>query len=392
MTTREFEGFEREGGAGWTRRAIAGLLAGTGLSALVGSDVDAKRKKKKKKKKKRKPPTCTRTCGSRVCGNDGCGGSCGACGAGTSCENGQCLAAEPYVFDRQWGSFGTSGEGKFNLPWGIAVDVSDNVHVADSGNHRIQKFSSTGQFLLEWGQHGDEDLEFDEPAGVAASPTGHIYVADSRNHRIQKFTSLGEHTLTWGTVGIGEGQLERPQGIAVNQTGSLLYIVESQTNRVQEFSDATYIRTFDFPDLGAFEARGGAVDADGNVYVVDYSGGRIYRLAGDGTIAQTFGSPGSGNGQFSGPFDVVVDDDGNLFVVDRGNNRIQVLDKHGAFIAAWGTFGAGEGQFKQPMAIDLDSSGNVYVTDLGNARVQKFRPTAARRKEARNARRGPRSG
>jgi DNA-binding beta-propeller fold protein YncE len=290
------------------------------------------------------------------------------------------LATSLYVFDTAWGSYGTSGESKFNLPWGIAVDENANVYVADSGNDRIQKFSSTGEFLLEWGQRGVADLEFHEPSGIAASPTGHIYVADSRNNRIQKFTSLGEHRLTWGTVGLGDGQFERPQGIAVSQTGGALYIVESQTNRVQEFADATYIRTFDFPDLGAFEARGGAVDADGNVYMVNYSGGLVYRLAGDGSIAQTFGSPGSGNGQFSGPYDVAVGADGNLFVVDRGNNRIQVLDKNGAFIAAWGGFGAGDGEFKQPMAIDLDADGNAYVTDLGNARVQKFRPTAPRRK------------
>jgi DNA-binding beta-propeller fold protein YncE len=381
MAERQTEREEPTSGPGWTRRAITGLLAGTGFVALTGAEADAKKKKKGKGTSRPKPPTCTRTCGGRECGSDGCGGSCGTCGAGTSCEAGQCLATEPYVFDRQWGSFGTSGESKFNLPWGIAVDVSDNVYVADSGNDRIQKFSSTGQFLLEWGARGDEDLEFFEPAGVSGSPTGHIYVTDSRNNRIQKFTSLGEHRLTWGTVGLGDGQLQRPQEIAVNQTGSLLYIVESQTNRVQEFADATYIRTFDFPDLGAFEARGGAVDTDGNVYVVNYSGGLVYRLAGDGSIAQTFGSPGSGNGQFSGPYDVAVDDDGNLFVVDRGNNRIQVLNKNGALITAWGTFGAGEGQFKQPIAIYLDSAGNVYVTDLSNARVQKFRPSSQRRRQ-----------
>lgn len=383
MAERELEGTGSYQVQGWTRRAVAGVLAGCGLASVLGKEAEAKKKKKKKKKKgkgspKPTPPTCKPTCGNRTCGDDGCGGSCGACGEDTICEDGHCVATGSYVFDRQWGSYGTSGANVFNLPWGIAVDPIGDVYVADSGNDRIQKFSSTGQFLLEWGQRGDEDREFFEPAGIAASPTGHIYVADSRNHRIQKFTSLGEHRLTWGTVGLGDGQFQRPQGIAVNQTGGALYIVESQTNRVQEFADASFIRSFDLPDLGLFEARGGAVDTNGNVYMVDYSGGRVYRLAGDGTIAQTFGSPGSGNGQFSGPFDVAVDDDANLFVVDRGNNRIQVLDKDGAFVTAWGTFGADEGQFKQPMAIDLDSAGNVYVTDLGNARVQKFRPVSSR--------------
>ena len=66
-------------------------------------------------------------------------------------------------------------------------DGSGNVYVADSGNHRIQKFSSSGGFLAKWGTKGSGDGQFNFPEGVAVDGSGNVYVTDSRKHRIQKF-------------------------------------------------------------------------------------------------------------------------------------------------------------------------------------------------------------
>jgi DNA-binding beta-propeller fold protein YncE len=90
-----------------------------------------------------------------------------------------------------WGSSG-SGDGQFNHPYGVAIDTSNNVYVADTDNHRIQKFTSDGTFLTEWGSDGalygglGEGL-FWGPSGVAVDSFGNVYVADTGNHRIQKF-------------------------------------------------------------------------------------------------------------------------------------------------------------------------------------------------------------
>lgn len=46
---------------------------------------------------------------------------------------------------------GSTVDSQFNMPYGIAVDSSGNIYVADTGNYRIQKFSSDGKFLLSWG-------------------------------------------------------------------------------------------------------------------------------------------------------------------------------------------------------------------------------------------------
>jgi len=62
--------------------------------------------------------------------------------------------APTYLY--QWGTYGT-GDGQFNLPFGVAVDASGNVYVADYYNNRIQKFASDGTYVTQWGTYGGGD-------------------------------------------------------------------------------------------------------------------------------------------------------------------------------------------------------------------------------------------
>jgi len=87
-----------------------------------------------------------------------------------------------------WGTEG-SGDGQFRDIYGVAVDApGGRVYVADTGNHRIQKFTSDGELVLEWGTLGEGDGQFWFPRGVAVASDGSVYVADTSNHRIQKFS------------------------------------------------------------------------------------------------------------------------------------------------------------------------------------------------------------
>jgi hypothetical protein len=86
----------------------------------------------------------------------------------------------------EWGSLG-SNPGQFRYPFNLAVDDADRVYVADTYNHRIQKFDSEGNYLTRWGSRGDEIGEFEAPCDIAIDGEGHVYVADTFNHRVQKF-------------------------------------------------------------------------------------------------------------------------------------------------------------------------------------------------------------
>lgn len=72
----------------------------------------------------------------------------------------------------------------FYMPSDIAVDKEGNVYVLDSGNHRIQKFDSQGNFLASYGRHGQGPGEFQYPQSIDIDADGYIYVSDSGNQKI----------------------------------------------------------------------------------------------------------------------------------------------------------------------------------------------------------------
>ena len=75
--------------------------------------------------------------------------------------------------------------GQFNAPRGVAVDQQGNIYVADTGNDRIQQFTSAGTLLAKWGSRGSGDGEFSQPLALTVGPDLTIYVAEEGNHRVQ---------------------------------------------------------------------------------------------------------------------------------------------------------------------------------------------------------------
>ena len=228
-----------------------------------------------------------------------------------------------------------SGNGEFNLPYGITVDGAGNVYVADQANDRIQKFDASGNYLGQLGTSGTGNGQFDIPSGVAADDAGHVYVADTGNNRIQKFTADGVYLTKWGGLssGSGSGQFNGPYGIAAH--GGLVYVADTFNYRIQVF---------------------------------DTAGGHL----------STWGTNGSGNGQFNYPYNVVVDAAGNVYVGEGLNaNRVQKFDGDGAYLGQWGSLGSGDGQFQGPVGVAVADNGDVYTVDYGGHRVQRFSQTGA---------------
>ena len=85
----------------------------------------------------------------------------------------------------------------------------------------------------------------------------------------------------------------------------------------------------------------------------------------------SWGTYGSGPGQFTGPVGIAVTSDGSVLVSD-GGSRVQRFTPNGQYIGEFGPYGTGPGEFNNPAGIAQDGSGNLYVTDALNQRVQKL--------------------
>jgi len=275
------------------------------------------------------------------------------------------------VFDKdgayidQLGSYGDA-DSKFNSPSGLAVSgwvlkagtdplgparVADffYLYVADTLNHRIQRFKITapakvgGGFGFEttpftsahdgnMGSYGDADGKFNLPEGTAADPidtpaflapemyqvpivpeqwVGHVYVADQNNHRVQYFELTGAFTDKWGTYGDADDQFHQPQDVAVG-----IRLEDPIKNEGERYVD---------------------------VYVADTGNHQVKQYDDTGAHQDTIGSYGDANEEFNSPNGVAVDRlpqqlsqsdypesvgvDGDLFVIDSLNHRGQRFER-----------------------------------------------------------------
>jgi DNA-binding beta-propeller fold protein YncE len=119
-------------------------------------------------------------------------------------------------------------------------------------------------------------------------------VCDLGNYRVQKFDSSGSFLLTFGTNGPTAGKFNYPYGIAFDGSGNA-WVADNNNNRVQEFnSSGTYITLLPVAFPGYI-----AIDASGNIWTTNNSTNQVTEINTSGSTLRTFGSAGSGNGQFN---------------------------------------------------------------------------------------------
>jgi trimeric autotransporter adhesin len=315
-----------------------------------------------------------------------------------------------------------------NLAFGVAVDTSGNIYIADTYNHRIRLVTKSTGIITTVAGDGTQGFEgdgglatsarFDLPYGIAVDTLGNIYIADYNNDRVRVVTKstgvittvAGDGTSGYSRDGVPATStgLQKPHMIAVDTSGNV-YIADSYSSRVRMVTKSTGIITTVAGDgtrghkgdgglatsAGLFNPAGVAVDASGNIYIADSfhirmvtkSTGIITTVAGDGTE----GYKGDGGlataASLFYAFGVAVDASGNIYIADTDNDRIRLVTKSTGIIttvAGGGVKGdvvsLGDGgqatsaYVYAPRGIAIDASGNIYIATPEYHRIRHVNP------------------
>lgn len=240
---------------------------------------------------------------------------------------------------QEWGTFadGISAPaepGQFNEPWGVAVGPDGSVYVTDTWNHRVQKFSSTGNFIKTWGTFGQSGVDavdsFYGPRGIAVDSQGRVYVADTGNKRIVVFDADGNFITQFGSGGFDPGQFDEPVGVAVDGNG-MVYVTDTWNQRVQVFlPSADSLEFTPFKQWDVYGWFGQSVDNKpfiavndvGHVFITDPEGYRVMEFDAEGQLLRVWGDLVDSTPGFGLASGIAADPDSHIWVTDGLYNRI----------------------------------------------------------------------
>ena len=301
--------------------------------------------------------------------------------------------------------------------YGVAVDASGDIYVADASNHAVRKINHTTGIstviagIGSSGSTGDggaaTSAKLNAPRGVAVDSSGNVYIADTNNHRIRKIDTSG-NISTFAGIGLSgstgdsgaatSARINFPQSVAIDSSGNI-YIADTSNHRIRQVDTSGIISTFAGTGTAGSTGDGGAATSarlnnprgiviDGSTfYIADTSNHRIRKIA-SGTITTFAGSSAGLSGdngaassaQLSGPQAITMDSTGNLYIADTGNSRIRKIDTSGTITTIAGTSSGFSGdtglatsaQLASPAGVGIDSSGIIYIGDTNNNRLRKI--------------------
>jgi DNA-binding beta-propeller fold protein YncE len=238
---------------------------------------------------------------------------------------------------------------------------------------------------MQGGSYGRNLGQFDYPRGIAVDAAGNFYVADSHNHRVQKFRAE-DSQLAWsaGELGHAEGdpqhlnlgKFNEPNSVTLDSEGKV-YVVDTWNSRIQVLDpkNGKVKKVISSAD-GFFGPREVVVDKNGFVYVADTGRHRVVVFNPAGERVRVIGSPkgkGSADSEFNEPIGLAIDAFGNLYVADRLNFRIQVFDPSGKLIRKFAVDGWSAEQIDMEPHLAIDSSRDrLYSTDGRNKQILRF--------------------
>jgi DNA-binding beta-propeller fold protein YncE len=197
---------------------------------------------------------------------------------------------------------------------GVAVNKEGNVFVFARGNSAGAAYAAAAAQLLEFAPDGRYMREIGHNLyawsfahSVKIDPQDNIWAADKGSDMVIEFTPEGRVAMVFG----------RKQEASDENTGPLKHPKPPLAPIDGLFRQVTDI---------AWDTRGNGYISDG------YINSRVAKVAPDGTWLGSFGTPGSGPGQFNTPHSIAIDAENHIYVADRGNGRIQVFDTDGKFL------------------------------------------------------------
>ncbi|HSY35669.1 MAG TPA: hypothetical protein VK814_07970 [Acidobacteriaceae bacterium] len=310
------------------------------------------------------------------------------------------------------GQDGNSGDGgpatsaKLNSIYGMALDSTGNIYIADAASEVIRKVTvSTGIITTvagtgSGGYSGDNgpavSAQLNFPFGIAIDSANNLYIADRGNNVIRKVTaSTGIITTIAGNGSAafsGDGGLAAlaslygPENIAIDASGNL-FVADFENSRIREISASSGIITT-VAGGGKSTAEGVAatsatispdcvaIDNSGNLYLcnrdiegiqkVALSTGLLSLVAGNGTYGETGNGGPATAAELSTPFGIALSSTGDMYVADYASGSVRRIDLSTGTIDSV----ASPPTFQSPTALALNAAGNLYVADTSLREVR----------------------